>query len=190
MPAGGFGSQVTRRRRTVLCFGLEPSRRRTFAGPRSYLSEGRPHTQSHGRESGRIRACRFRPAFPGKAGRRGVHLGSAGFRIIVPVFHKTSGASHMFLIRFLAPLILAVAVSASDRVLRVGEGGEFAALGAALEASDSGDVILVSAGTYPETGLIVRKPVAIRGEGFPVLDARGGPTILDIRADGVEVSGL
>ncbi len=45
-------------------------------------------------------------------------------------------------------------------------------------------------GVYPEKGLMVQKQVFIHGEGWPVLDAQGGGTILDIQANGVEVQGL
>jgi nitrous oxidase accessory protein len=88
----------------------------------------------------------------------------------------------------LFPLLAAPICPAAT--LAVGPGAAYATVGAALEAADSGDVIAISPGIYPERGLIVRKPVAIRGDGWPVLDARGGGTILDVRSDGVEVSGL
>lgn len=78
----------------------------------------------------------------------------------------------------------------SAGVLKVGAGEAFPSLAAALDACDSGDVIEVGPGTYPGHGMTILKPVAIRGKGMPVLDAEGGGTILDIRADGVEVSGF
>ena len=107
-----------------------------------------------------------------------------------------------------AILALALALSgASAATLAVGAGGAYATLGAALEASDNGDVIEMAPGEYRESGLVVRKRVAIRGkqgggagqgaeagaggaQGRPILDAREGGTILDIRCDGVEISGL
>jgi len=63
-------------------------------------------------------------------------------------------------------------------------------LESALAASRDGDVVRVGPGVYPEKGLIVKTRVSIRGEGWPVLDAEGGVTILDIQAAGTEVTGL
>jgi nitrous oxidase accessory protein len=94
------------------------------------------------------------------------------------------------------PAIAALAVLASAAggaraaALRAGGEGAYPTLGAALAAADTGDEIILAPGTYPERGLEIRVPLTLRGEGFPVLDARGGGTILDIRADGVRVSGL
>ncbi|MDB5104856.1 MAG: hypothetical protein JWP91_2545 [Fibrobacteres bacterium] len=93
-------------------------------------------------------------------------------------------AAVLFLI-FLAPLCLRAADT-----LSVGAGRSYARLGDALAASRDGDFIRVAAGTYPEKGLTVRKRVTIQGEGWPVFDAQGGETILDLRADGVTVRGL
>lgn len=86
-------------------------------------------------------------------------------------------------------MLTALPVTASD-TLPVGPGRTYARLHEALAASRDGDVILISPGWYPEKGMIVRKRISIRGEGWPVFDAQGGETILDIRADGVEVRGL
>jgi nitrous oxidase accessory protein len=87
-------------------------------------------------------------------------------------------------------LLATIAPTASGAVLRAGQGQAFPSLGAALAAADSGDEIVLAPGDYAESGLVARKPVSIRGEGYPVLDARGGGTILDIQADRVTVSGL
>ena len=80
--------------------------------------------------------------------------------------------------------------SVSAKSLRVGPGTAHASLAAGLAVADSGDTILVGPGVYLEKGLVAEKPVTLQGEGWPVLDAEGGITILDIRANGVRVSGL
>lgn len=95
-----------------------------------------------------------------------------------------------FILLALPLLPHAIPAGAYGAVLRAGPGQAFPTLATALAAADSGDEVVLAPGTYPETGIVVRKPVAIRGEGHPVLDARGGGTILDIRADRVTVSGL
>lgn len=80
------------------------------------------------------------------------------------------------------------AVSADT--LSVGAGRPFARIAEALDRAREGDVIDVGPGTYPDTGLILSKRVSIEGHGWPVLDARGGGTLIDIRADGTKISGL
>lgn len=95
----------------------------------------------------------------------------------------------------LKPFLLAAALcaAASPRAadtLDVGVGARFARLADALAASREGDVITVAPGTYADTGLKVDRKVSIEGRGWPVFDARGGCTLLDIRASGVTISGL
>lgn len=74
--------------------------------------------------------------------------------------------------------------------LRVGSGQRFARIAAALSAARDGDVISVGPGRYPDTALVVDKRISLAGHGGPVLDARGGGTLIDIRADGAKVTGL
>lgn len=93
------------------------------------------------------------------------------------------------LILLLSALLLAPLARAAD-TLFVGAGARFARLGDALAASRDGDVIMVAAGTYPDTSLKVERRVAIEGRGWPVFDARGGCTLLNIRASGASVKGL
>jgi nitrous oxidase accessory protein len=93
----------------------------------------------------------------------------------------------------LAGLLLALLAGAHEARgagLRAGKGSAFPTLASALHAADSGDTIVLGPGVYAENGLMIGKPVTLRGEGYPVLDARGGGTILDIRSDRVRVSGL
>jgi nitrous oxidase accessory protein len=92
-----------------------------------------------------------------------------------------------------AALLWAAAVPippyAQDTLL-VGAGRPHPTLRSALAAARDGDIIRIGAGLYKEKGLVAERRVSIRGEGWPVLDAEGGITILDIRAPGVEVRGL
>src|SRR5690606_30829994 len=66
----------------------------------------------------------------------------------------------------------------------------YPAIALALAAARPGDTLVVTAGTYHESGLIVDRARGLRGEAGATLDARGGETILDIRADGVTISGF
>ncbi|MCD6023644.1 MAG: hypothetical protein K0Q91_560 [Fibrobacteria bacterium] len=74
--------------------------------------------------------------------------------------------------------------------LHVGAGQAYRTVAAALAAAEPGDTLLVTAGLYHESGLVASRQVTLLGEPGAVLDARGGQTILDIRADGVAVIGL
>jgi nitrous oxidase accessory protein len=87
-------------------------------------------------------------------------------------------------------LFLLCSAGAAQDTLRVGAGLRYAKLGSALEAAKDGDVIWMASGRYPEKGLVISRRLSIIGEEWPILDAEGGETILDIRADGVSVRGL
>lgn len=90
---------------------------------------------------------------------------------------------------FVFPLLLLLQTSHAV-ILRVGAESSHSTLASALVATEPGDTILVMAGTHRESGLVIDKTIAIRGEPGAVLDAEGSGTILDIRADDVAVSGL
>jgi nitrous oxidase accessory protein len=61
---------------------------------------------------------------------------------------------------------------------------------AAVEEACDGDVILIQPGTYYERGIVVDKPLTLRGEGFPILDGQGEGEVLTVIADGVSIEGL
>ena len=92
------------------------------------------------------------------------------------------------------PIILLVvtalavdARTASAAMVRVGSGERITA---ALTAASPGDSIVVSTGTYHEHGLIVDKPIALIGQGNPVIDAQERGEIITITAGGCTISGF
>ncbi|WP_282773927.1 nitrous oxide reductase family maturation protein NosD [Phaeodactylibacter xiamenensis] len=87
-------------------------------------------------------------------------------------------------------LLLATTAAAQPQTLRVGPEEDYPSIEAALSAADSGDVVEIHAGTYYEHGLVVDKPLHIRGIGYPVLDAQEQGEILTIIAHDVTVEGL
>lgn len=87
-------------------------------------------------------------------------------------------------------LLLATAAAAQPQTLHVGPEEDYPSIEAALSAADSGDVVEIHAGTYHEHGLVVDKPLHIRGIGYPVLDAQEQGEILTIIAHDVTVEGL
>ncbi len=60
----------------------------------------------------------------------------------------------------------------------------------AIGQAQSGDEIIVKAGTYQESGLIITCPLVLRGEGMPVIDGQRLGEILIIASDSVTVTGL
>jgi nitrous oxidase accessory protein len=68
--------------------------------------------------------------------------------------------------------------------------GPVRSLGEALRRVDRGGLIVVRPGVYAERTLVVDRPVTIRGEGWPVLDAARAGQIMTVTADRVTVRGL
>ena len=95
--------------------------------------------------------------------------------------------------RHLALLILvcllpALAAQAADLV--VSPHGFIRSIKEAIEDACEGDVILIKKGIYYERGIVVDKPLTLRGEGFPILDGRGEGEVLTVIADNVTIEGL
>lgn len=88
----------------------------------------------------------------------------------------------LFLFGCGAPLVAAT--------LQVCSQCEYRSVGAAIAAAKAGDRIEIAPGTYYEQGLVIDKPLHIKGTGYPVLDAQEQGEILTIIADDVTVEGL
>lgn len=82
------------------------------------------------------------------------------------------------------------AKATSVREWRVAPGTSIPTVSRALELADAGDRIVVTAGTYAEPTLVIRKSVVLVGEGRPILDGEGERQIMTILADSVSVSGF
>jgi nitrous oxidase accessory protein len=74
--------------------------------------------------------------------------------------------------------------------LVVSPDGPVRSLAEALRRVDRGGVVVVRPGVYAERELVVDRPVTIRGEGWPVLDAARAGQIMTVTADSVTVRGL
>ncbi len=101
-----------------------------------------------------------------------------------------SAVLRIFLLTLLACLPNHPSAADSPDTLFVGAGKPFAKVGTALAAAKDGDCIVIGPGYYPEAKLLVAKRVALLGRGDPVLDARGGGNLLEVRANGARVEGL
>ncbi|HYK77621.1 MAG TPA: nitrous oxide reductase family maturation protein NosD [Daejeonella sp.] len=67
---------------------------------------------------------------------------------------------------------------------------KIASLKQALEIARNGDTILVKKGNYVSENTIINKEVIVKGEGFPVLDARFREEVVTITADNVVFDGF
>ncbi len=97
---------------------------------------------------------------------------------------------HALVIEGHAPAVAAPRVP-SDRILVVGRGGKAHCLSlrVALRQAEPGNQIVVLPGTYRE-GLIIDKPVSIRGDGEGVVLAFSAGVGIQIRCPGVTLAGL
>ena len=86
----------------------------------------------------------------------------------------------------LSAVVLAfVAASADARTWTVGgEGADYPLIAPAIAAASAGDVIRVRGGVYRED-LILDKPLALQGEGYPTLFGTGVGSVVTITAPGV-----
>lgn len=91
---------------------------------------------------------------------------------------------------FLSIVFFGMAASLTARDIRVGPDERLKTLAEALALAEPGDRLLVQAGTYAESPVLVNKSVQIIGQGFPVLDGEGRHQIMTVTADSVTVEGL
>lgn len=61
---------------------------------------------------------------------------------------------------------------------------------AALEVAGSGDTILILQGVYKEGNIIIKKPIALRGVNYPMLDGENKYEIITLAAHDVSIEGL
>lgn len=74
--------------------------------------------------------------------------------------------------------------------IKVGKDGQFATIKEALAYASAGDRILVDAGTYQESPILIDKSVVLEGIGQPVLDGEGEHEVIRIQASEVQVRGF
>jgi nitrous oxidase accessory protein len=89
----------------------------------------------------------------------------------------------------LAVLLLACAPAWAQQTITVRPGTSARPIAEALDRARPGDRLLVAAGTYRESNLVVTKSVDLIAQGEAILDG-GGEPILRIEADGVTVRGF
>lgn len=60
----------------------------------------------------------------------------------------------------------------------------------AVDRALPGDTLMVSAGTYPQSGIVIRKSLVLIGEDYPVLDGNMEGNVLIIAAEQVTIQGF
>lgn len=83
-----------------------------------------------------------------------------------------------------------LAVHTDARSLDVRPAGQVQSVRAALELVRPGDTITVAQATYREHGLVIDKPLTLRGIDSPILDAEDQGPILEVTASNVTISGF
>ncbi len=109
-----------------------------------------------------------------------------GFRSVLP------------LIAMLPLVALRAAAEPAPGALVVCPACELRTVRAGVAAAAPGGTVIVEAGTYPEHGIVIDKPLRLIARGRlerdgrprPVIDGRGEGTVIFVRAAGVEVSGF
>lgn len=93
---------------------------------------------------------------------------------------------------FLLPASRALSAQAEGgRTIRVGAGGAYASLAAAVAVATPGTTIRVAAGTYRGATTEIRTPrLTIVGQGWPLFDGEGQRELIVVRADDVTIRGL
>ncbi|WP_298707780.1 nitrous oxide reductase family maturation protein NosD [Chitinophaga sp.] len=90
-------------------------------------------------------------------------------------------------IRTILLFLLLVPAGLSAAVIRTGPGS---LLQHALDRAQPGDTILVAPGLYKQHEIVVRTPVTIIGENYPVFDGENKYQILIVSADKVNIQGI
>ena len=91
---------------------------------------------------------------------------------------------------FIGFCCLALSFTAEARTIVAGNGMPVRSLKEALSLSAPGDTIIVTAGTYREGNIVIKKPVTIIGQHYPVFDGEHKYEIFTIASSNVTVSGL
>ena len=90
----------------------------------------------------------------------------------------------------LALLAFAGALDAQSREIVVSPDGQIREIAAAVRLANPGDRIVIRAGHYRESTIVIDKPLELVGDGWPVLDGETEREILHVRSDDVTVRGL
>ncbi|MGY4384831.1 nitrous oxidase accessory protein [Pedobacter sp. UYP24] len=86
--------------------------------------------------------------------------------------------------------LLFSAVVANGNTLTVGKSKAFKTIQSAVNAARAGDTVLVDYGIYKERNIIIKKPIVVKGIGFPILDGENRFEIVSISASHATFEGF
>lgn len=75
-------------------------------------------------------------------------------------------------------------------VIRVSPDGPVRSIRQAISQAKAGDTILVNAGLYRESNIVIDKPLTLRGTGYPVIDGEKKQEIINIKSNHVLLEGF
>lgn len=101
-----------------------------------------------------------------------------------------SNSCRLIAVLLFASTFLMNSTTSSAAVLTVQKGGAIQTLSQALSLAHSGDTIGVESGTYTESNMRISKPLTLIGNGWPVVEAAGQGSILEIHAPNVTITGF
>ncbi|HEY8972075.1 MAG TPA: nitrous oxide reductase family maturation protein NosD [Puia sp.] len=87
-------------------------------------------------------------------------------------------------------LLLFLSSLSFGRVLKVSPAGPLVSVTEAVRRAAAGDTVLVGPGVYYEKGLIIDKPIHLKGVGQPALDGEHRYEVVTIRCSGVTMEGF
>jgi nitrous oxidase accessory protein len=87
-------------------------------------------------------------------------------------------------------LMVFASVPLMAKTTRVGKQHPFTSIQKALDAAADGDMIIVEPGVYREKGIVISRPVYLKGIGYPVLDGESRYEVIAIKARNVTVEGF
>lgn len=79
---------------------------------------------------------------------------------------------------------------APAKTIYVGRSKQFQSIQKAIDISENGDTILVDAGIYNETNILIQKSIVLKGINFPVLDADHKAAILSVKTSNATIRGF
>jgi len=79
---------------------------------------------------------------------------------------------------------------AAASILEVGVEKSFRTIKSAVLAAKDGDIIFINKGVYAEGEILIKKSIALRGIGYPVIDGRNKSQVIRVEANAVALEGL
>lgn len=87
-------------------------------------------------------------------------------------------------------LLLCLPLTGVAKVLHVGMDMHYRTISDAVETASAYDTVLVHQGTYAEGNIIIRKPIVLIGQNYPILDGQKKYEIISVRSSHVKIDGF